>query len=259
MHEERTTEWPIGAVATMSGTTNRTLRHYGEIGLLTPSRVGANGQRFYDRDGLVRLQRILLLRELGLGLSAVADVLDHEDDTAAALEAHLGWLEAERDRLDRQLASVTRTLHALRQGTELTVTEIFDGFDHTAHKDEVEHRWGADAYAAGNRWWESKSAADKDDFRAALAARTRAWIELAATDASPEAAAAQLLARAHVEWLRSIPGTPAADGDAAQLNAYILGLAQWYVDDERFASNYGGRDGAAFVKSALEHFAGANL
>ncbi|GAA3200026.1 hypothetical protein GCM10020255_104150 [Rhodococcus baikonurensis] len=61
-------EWSIQELAKSAGTTSRTLRHYGDLGLLEPSRIGANGYRFYDEDALVRLQRILLLRELGLGL-----------------------------------------------------------------------------------------------------------------------------------------------------------------------------------------------
>src|SRR5512144_187656 len=36
-------EWSIHEVARSAGTTSRTLRHYGEIGLLPPSRIGANG------------------------------------------------------------------------------------------------------------------------------------------------------------------------------------------------------------------------
>ncbi|MCD2115184.1 MerR family transcriptional regulator, partial [Rhodococcus rhodochrous] len=72
-------------LAKSAGTTSRTLRHYGDLGLLEPSRIGANGYRFYNENALVRLQRILLLRELGLGLPAIAEVLTGERDTAAAL------------------------------------------------------------------------------------------------------------------------------------------------------------------------------
>jgi len=53
-------EWSIQDVARSAGTTSRTLRHYDDIGLLPPSRVGGNGYRYYDEDALVRLQRILL-------------------------------------------------------------------------------------------------------------------------------------------------------------------------------------------------------
>ncbi len=48
-------EWSIQELAKSAGTTSRTLRHYGDLGLLEPSRIGANGYRFYDEDALVRL------------------------------------------------------------------------------------------------------------------------------------------------------------------------------------------------------------
>ena len=60
--------WSIQELAKLGGTTSRALRHYDEVGLLPPSSVGANGYRYYDERALLRLQRILLLRELGLGL-----------------------------------------------------------------------------------------------------------------------------------------------------------------------------------------------
>ena len=68
-------EWSIQDIARRAGTTSRTLRYYDAIGLLEPSRIGSNGYRYYDQAALVRLQRILLLRELGLGLPAIAEAL----------------------------------------------------------------------------------------------------------------------------------------------------------------------------------------
>jgi len=50
----------------MSKVTSRTLRHYDAVGLLAPAWVADNGRRYYEREQLVRLQQILLLRELGL-------------------------------------------------------------------------------------------------------------------------------------------------------------------------------------------------
>src|SRR4030081_715511 len=85
IEEEIAMEWSIHDIARSAGTTSRTLRHYGQIGLLEPSRVGSNGYRYYDDNALVRLQRILLLRELGLGLPAIAELLDGQQDSAAAL------------------------------------------------------------------------------------------------------------------------------------------------------------------------------
>ena len=68
----------------MSGVTTRTLRHYDAIGLLTPARTGPDGRRFYQTGELLRLQQILLLRELGLGLADIAAANDSEQDTLTA-------------------------------------------------------------------------------------------------------------------------------------------------------------------------------
>ena len=99
-------DWSIQDIARLAGTTSRTLRHYDDVGLLEPTRIGSNGYRYYDELALARLQRILMLRELGLGIPAIADVLAGQRDHAQALLSHLHWLQQEKDRLDRQIASV---------------------------------------------------------------------------------------------------------------------------------------------------------
>ncbi len=68
-----------------------------------------------------------------------------------ALRSHLRWLTQERERLERQIRSVGNTIEAEEKGEELMPENMFDGFDHTRHKDEVEKRWGSDAYASGDR------------------------------------------------------------------------------------------------------------
>ena len=74
-------DWSIQETARLTGTTSRTLRHYDAIGLLSPSSRAAGGSRHYDEDALVRLQRILLLRELGLPLGRIAEVLETTAET----------------------------------------------------------------------------------------------------------------------------------------------------------------------------------
>jgi len=77
--------WSIAQVARMSKASSRMLRHYDEIGLLPPARVGGNGYRYYEEEQLLRLQQILLLRELGLGLEAIGEVLYNRGLTAALM------------------------------------------------------------------------------------------------------------------------------------------------------------------------------
>jgi len=137
------------------------------------------------------------------------------------------------------------------------MNEMFDGFDHTQFQDEVTRRWGADAYARGAAWWEGKSDVERAAWQGDLVERTRAWIDLATSGADPSGDEAQALAARHVTWLRSIPGTPAADPVAVK--AYVVGLAGMYAADPRFAANYGGDEGADFVRRALEHYAETQL
>ncbi|MBO0900758.1 MerR family transcriptional regulator [Cellulomonas sp. zg-ZUI22] len=251
-------EASIQEVARLTGTTSRALRHYDAIGLLAPSRVAGTGYRWYDDAALVRLQRILLLRDLGLGLAEIRRVLDRETDEATALRRHLAWLTAEQDRLARQAASVRRTLTARDEGGDLMVEEMFDGFDHTQHRQEVEERWGADAYAAGDAWWRSRSDDERTAWQERSAALARDWAAAAAAGTDPASDEAQELARRHVQWLRDVPGTP-REGDAPA-RGYVLGLADMYVADPRFARNYGDDErGAAFVRDALHEYAARHL
>ena len=241
----------IQQVARLAGTTSRTLRHYDAIGLLAPSRIGENGYRWYDDDALVRLQRILLLRELGLGLPEIRRVLDREQDEATALRQHLEWLRSEQDRLARQVASVERTITARQDGGPLMAEEMFDGFDHTEHREEVESRWGADAYATSDGWWRGMSDQQRTEWKAQTAALGAEWSAAVGTD--PSSDAAQDLAARHIAWLSAIPGTPGHGSDPVP--DYVLGLADMYVTDPRFAANYGGEEGARFVRDALREYA----
>ena len=255
-------DWSIQDIAKLAGTTSRTLRHYDDIGLLPPTRVAPNGYRHYDEGALVRLQRILLLRELGLGLPGIADVLARESSETSALTAHLAWLRQEQDRLTRQIASVESTIEALRGGEELMADQMFDGFDHTRYKEEVEQRWGADAYARGDAWWRGMSAADRAAWQARVADLQRDWVAAAESGEPADGERAQALARRHVEWLTSVPGTPAS-APGGDVKGYVTGLGEMYVADDRFGAHYataaGGTAGAEFVRDALRVYAGAHL
>ena len=251
-------DWSIQDIARLAGTTSRTLRHYDDIGLLAPSRIGGNGYRYYDGASLVRLQRILLLRDLGLGLPAIADVLESHTDAVPALRNHLTWLRDERERLARQIASVESTIDAMEGGEQIMAEEMLDGFDHTQYKEEVEERWGKQAYARSDAWWRSKSPAEKQEWQRLQKQLAADWIAVSMSGVSPGSEEAQALAQRHFDWLASIPGTPGSDAGGPSA-AYLTGLGDMYVADPRFGANYGGPEGAAFVRDALRVYADRTL
>jgi DNA-binding transcriptional MerR regulator len=249
--EDTATEWSIQDVARSAGTTSRTLRYYGQIGLLQPSRTGTNGYRYYDQESLLRLQRILLLRQLGLGLPAIADVMGGQRDTAAALRTHLELLEAERQRIGRQIESVRTTLRRTERGERLMPGEVFDGFDHTRYEEEVTERWGREAYERGDRWWRSLTDEERTAFQRQQLDIAKDFGGAHQAGRPADSDEVQAIARRQVEWL-SITTTPTRD--------YLIGLGEMYVADPRFTANYDvhGVGTAELVRDALNVYAERN-
>lgn len=248
-------EWSIQDLAKLAGTTSRTLRHYGAQGLLEPSRVGPNGYRYYDQDCLVRLQRILLLRELGLGLAAIAEVLAGQQDTTAALRGHLKWLESERHRIGRQIESVRTTLRKTEGGEHLMAEEVFDGFDHTRYRDEVVEKWGRDAWESGDRWWRSMSDADKAAFQAEQLDIARGLGRALEEGKAVDSDEVQELTRRQYEWI-----SVGWQGKRPS-SEHFTGLGEMYVADPRFRANYDahGEGTAAYLRDAMKVYARRHL
>lgn len=97
--------WKVGELATTSGLTVRTLHHYDRIGLVRPGARTSSGHRLYSEADVQRLYQVLALRQLGLGLEKIAQVLTGTVAMAQVLAAH-------RDYLAAQVAA-TQDLHAL--------------------------------------------------------------------------------------------------------------------------------------------------
>ncbi|MEC3953358.1 MerR family transcriptional regulator [Nocardia sp. CDC153] len=242
-------EWTIQQLADSAGVTSRTLRHYDDIGLLPPVRVGHNGYRFYDADSVARLQRILLLRELGLSLPVIAEVLDRERDEDKALGAHLRLLEAERARLDARIRALRHTLDA-RAAADGSLQMLLEGFN-DPYRDEVIARWGERAYTESNAWWHGKTLAQQRDWKRDTDDLIAAWIAAWKDGQTPTSPHAQTLAARHVDWLRAVPGTPLFDGDRDRSIAMLTCIADTYVTDENFTATYGGPLPATFVRDTL--------
>lgn len=247
-------EWSIHQIARLAGTTSRTLRHYGDVGLLEPSRIGANGYRYYDQTGLLALQRILLLRQLGLSLPRIREVMARQTDPAEALAVHLRWLRLEQQRLDDQITAVQATLHRLDEGDGLMAEESLHGFDHTQYQHEVQERWGDQAWRNSDTWWRGMSDGERAAWQHDSRRLQRDWAAAAAAGEDPDGDVAQALAGRHADWLASVPGTPGHDTGAPEAD-YLRGLGEMYVADERFAANYGGVENATFVRDALHRYA----
>lgn len=96
----------IGDFSKLSRISIRMLRHYDEVGLLHPAKIDRDtGYRYYGEDQLLPAGRIAMLRDMGFGLSAIADIM-MEQDTAhlrRQLELHCAQLRGQADELGKKL------------------------------------------------------------------------------------------------------------------------------------------------------------
>ena len=84
------TTWKIGELARQSGITVRTLHYYHQIGLLTPSEFTEAGHRLYTKPDLIKLQQILSLKQMGLCLEEIHNILeDSSTNLILIVQAHL--------------------------------------------------------------------------------------------------------------------------------------------------------------------------
>ncbi|TDD24982.1 MerR family transcriptional regulator [Kribbella turkmenica] len=246
--------WSIAEVARASGVTARTLRHYHAIGLLVPARTAPNGRRYYEQEQLLRLQQILLLRDLGLSLDVVAEVIAHRSshDTIAVLARHKEWLLREQLRLAQLVRTVDSTIENLRKGGEMSPEKVFEGFEHNPYEAEARERWGDEAVDASYRRIQGWSEEEAEKARTGY---TRVHEGLAALKAEGTAVtelSVQELIQQHYE-VTSLFWTPTRE-------AY-KGLGQMYVDDERFRQNIGDGDDSLveYLRDAMTVYADNRL
>ena len=186
-----------------------------------------------------RLQAILVMKELGLPLEQIGKALDKPETLAEILEAHLGHLETKAKGITQMISATRKTIENNKKGKATSMAEMFEGFNHTQYKNEVEEKWGTRAYADADKWWRSLSPEERSEWKRVKGELLEAWRKAATCDIDPRSAEAQNLAQRQESWLASIPGTPGY-GSGVVPREYLLGLADMYVADERFAANYGG-------------------
>lgn len=174
--------YQVNQVAKLSGVSVRALHHYDAIGLLVPRARSAAGYRLYDEDDLLRLQQILIGRELGLSLEAIRRSLDDpEFDRRAALLTQRAELAARAERAAGMVRAIDAALTAIEEKDmdKANFEKIFDGFDPSRYEAEAKQRWGnTEAYKISAQRTKSYSDADwrrfKDEqtaiYAAALAA-----------------------------------------------------------------------------------------
>src|SRR5271165_2217218 len=96
----------IHEFAELANVSVRTLHHYDRLGLLKPQRTQA-GYRLYTARDVERLEQILALKFLGMPLTQIRTLLDHNGHSLAdSLQMQRLALEEKREMLDRAIGAI---------------------------------------------------------------------------------------------------------------------------------------------------------
>lgn len=221
----------VKQLARYSGLTPRTLRFYDQIGLLKPSRVGENGYRYYGEDALLRLQQILLYREMGMPLSRIKTLLQPGVfDPLTALEDHRKMLENRVRHYQRLIQTVDATILHLKGQRIMSESELFHGFsdeEQAALEEEAARLYDPETVKQSSLKWKSYSAVERERILEEGSAVYRDFI--AAIPLGPDSAEAQACVqrwRDHMAYF----WIPSED--------QLLMLAEMYSQEPRFKANF---------------------
>jgi DNA-binding transcriptional MerR regulator len=222
----------VGELSRLAAVTVRTLHHYDEIGLLSPSGRSPAGYRLYDYEDLTRLQEILVWRRLGFSLPEIQGLLDDPaHDRAAALRRQRKLVELELERLSATARALDGALAAQENDTKMEETEMFKDFDPSEYEQEAQERWGhTEAYKESARRAAGYGERDWSQIRAEADGVVRDFAGLMATGEPAGGEGARMVAERHRQHI-SRWFYPVSTG-------MHRNLAELYVSDPRFAASY---------------------
>lgn len=247
-------EYTVNTLARLAGLTPRTLRWYDREGLLKPCRVTGAGYRIYGPREVDRLQEILFYRELDLSLEEIRTILDLPGfDRQTALQSHLKGLREKRERLDRLIDAVERTLLNEKGEIIMTDKEKFAAFkaDLVAQNEakygaEVKEKYGEAALKESD---DKLMGLTEEDYQAWKVLKEEILSALSAAvqkGEDPAGVEGQRIVTLHHRWLSyTLPCcTP-------QIQRELAGM---YVEDERFTAYYDRETSgcARFLRNAVE-------
>lgn len=249
-------EYTIQKLSRLAGVSTRTLRFYDEIGLLKPKRTSTSGYRIYGEAEVDRLQQILFFKQLSFSLDEIKSAMDDpEYDAEQSLVAHKQVLLEKKKEIELLIKTVDATLEETRGGKKMSDKEKFKGLkrelldeNETRFGQEIRDKYGKTSVEASNKKFAGMSEADFDAMQEMAVRLQKLLTEAMATgDAAGEGALA--VAALHKQWLSYTWPTYSPEAHR--------GLAQMYVDDERFTAYYdksSGKGAAAFLRDAIHNY-----
>ena len=250
-------EYTVQKLSRLAGVSTRTLRYYDEIEILKPARMNSSGYRIYGQTEVDRLQQILFYRELGVSLENIRMIITKPTfDGKIALREHRAKLLEKRKQLDLLIANVDQTIAQTEGRIKMTDAEKFEGFKQKMISDndkeygkEIREKYGEEQVKKSNQKLKNMTEEEYKEVTS-LEHEVVETLAKAFETGDPASEIAQKAAELHKQWLSYYWSDYSKEAH--------VGLANMYVEDERFRAYYDKRQPgtAEFLRDAVLIYTG---
>lgn len=122
-------QYTTGEIAKLVGVTVRTVQYYDSRGILIPSDFSEGGRRLYNDEDLRKLRIICFLRELGIQINNIAEILEAdnaENVISVLLEQQLAEVKNELEEKEQQKANIERLQKEIKQYPQFSIEHLGD-------------------------------------------------------------------------------------------------------------------------------------
>jgi len=128
--------YTVSKLSKASGVSIRTLHYYDKIGLLKPILKTEKKYRIYSQNELIRLQQILVYKEIGLTLNEIKDILAGQNKSVVdTLKAQRKDLIQKKERLEALIKTVEYTIKKIKSKKMITDKDLYNGLSKTEIKE----------------------------------------------------------------------------------------------------------------------------
>jgi DNA-binding transcriptional MerR regulator len=241
----------IDDIAKLTGLSKRSIRFYESKDLLNPKRSDAN-YRLYDEKDITRLFLIRFLKELDFPIESIKEILLSEQSNESILKTYVETLKKEVSRKKKIISEVKKIIHKEQMMTDKNAFNEFKKSliekNTIQYGREVEETYGQRVLNESNERFMSLSEKEYQSAHSLSKAINEMLKILVEDEISPSSEQGIILGKMHHQWLMYYWKSYSKEAH--------IGLANTYVEDERFAKYYEDiiKGGSEYMKEAVINY-----
>jgi DNA-binding transcriptional MerR regulator len=249
--------YSVKQISNLAGVSIKTLHHYEKIGILNPKFKTDANYRYNTETKLLRLQQILIFKELGFSLKEISKILDSKKfELIESLKKQQKELQKKSNLIRNMFHTVEKTIQYLKKGKNMKHDELYEGlgkeFGNKLRKKAIQ-KWGEESISNSEDYLSSLTKKDFGNLKNEFHSTWKKLFRLKKED--PNSKIVQLEVKKFYILIGKFWGIKNPKENCLDR---FKNLGDLYIEDESytFLDNRKQPEFAKFLKSALDFFEG---